>query len=105
MRWFAENVAGDRNLAAEPLVAPIRAENHVGLPPATLMVGGFDPLRDEGLGYAEVLRSAGVPVNVIYHEEQTHGYWIVAQLVPSSDAARDVDLAALQAAIGALPVG
>ena len=105
MRWFAENVAGDRNLAAEPLVAPIRAENHVGLPPATLMVGGFDPLRDEGLGYAEVLRSAGVPVDVIYHEEQTHGYWIVAPLVPSSDAARDVDLAALQAAIGALPVG
>ncbi len=105
MRWFADNVAGGRDLSTEPLAAPIRAENHAGLPPATVMVGGFDPLRDEGLGYAEMLRSAGVPVEVIHHEEQVHGYWIVAPLVPSSGAARQIDLDALRAAIEALPVG
>ncbi len=105
MRWFAGNVSGGRDLMAEPLAAPIRAEDHTGLPPATVMVAGFDPLRDEGLAYAEVLRAAGVPVEVIHHEEQVHGYWIVAPLVLSSGAARDVDLATLRATIEGLSAG
>ena len=102
MRWFAENLAGDQDLTAEPLAAPIRAADHSGLAPATVTVAGFDPLRDEGLAYAEVLRVAGVPVEVIHHEEQVHGYWIFAPLVPSCAAARDVDLVALRSAIDAL---
>lgn len=105
MRWFAENLAGGRDLTSEPLVAPIRALRHEDLPPATVIVAGFDPLRDEGLAYAEVLRSAGVPVTVIHHEEQVHGYWIFAPLVPSSGKARSVDLEALESTIAALPVG
>ena len=105
MRWFAENLAGGRDLTSEPLVAPIRALHHADLPPATVVVAGFDPLRDEGLAYAEVLRSAGVPVEVIHHEEQIHGYWIFAPIVLSSGEARSVDLEALQATIAALPVG
>ena len=102
MRWFAENLAGDQDLTAEPLAAPIRAADHSGVAPATVTVAGFDPLRDEGLAYAEVLRVAGVPVEVIHHEGQVHGYWIFAPLVPSCAAARDVDLVALRSAIDAL---
>jgi len=110
MRWFATNLVGDRDpvaepLAADPMAAPICATDHAGLPPATVTVAGFDPLRDEGLAYAEVLGDAGVPVEVLHHGEQIHGYWIVAPLVPSSGSARDVDLAALRAAIEALPIG
>ncbi|EAW10004.1 alpha/beta hydrolase [Aspergillus clavatus NRRL 1] len=35
-----------------------------GLPPATFAIAGHDPLRDEGLFYAELLAENGVPTNV-----------------------------------------
>lgn len=105
MRWFAENYSGGRDLDGEWTACPIRAIDHAGLPPATITIADFDPLRDEGLAYAETLRKAGTPVEVLRHAEQVHGYWIVAPVVPSSGAARSADLEALRATIAALPVG
>jgi len=105
MRWFGDNYSGGRDLAAEWTACPIRADDHAGLPPATITIADFDPLRDEGLAYAEAMRAAGVPVEVLRHAEQVHGYWIVAPLVPSSGAARAADLEVLRATIAALPAG
>ncbi|HEX5736872.1 MAG TPA: alpha/beta hydrolase, partial [Hydrogenophaga sp.] len=38
-----------------PLVAPLLAESHARLPPAYIAVAEHDPLRDEGIAYAEAL--------------------------------------------------
>jgi len=57
-----------------PLAAPLRAENHAGLPPAFICVAENDPLRDEGIAYAEVLEAAGVPVRLDRGESLIHGY-------------------------------
>ncbi len=43
----------------DPLVSPLRGDLR-GLPPGLVLVGGSDPLKDEGRAYADKLRTAGV---------------------------------------------
>jgi len=102
MRWFADCYGGTGLLAGDPSAAPIRATDHSGLPPVHVSVAGFDPLRDEGLGYAEALAGAGVPVTLCRHDAQVHGYWHFAPSVESSSAAREADIAAISVALAGL---
>lgn len=47
---------------ADELVSPLLASDLSGLPQAHIVVGEHDPLRDDGLLYADRLRAAGVAV-------------------------------------------
>jgi acetyl esterase len=59
----AENYLGNRpELLGSADVAPIRAADLRGLPPAVIGIAHHDPLRDEGLAYANKLAAAGVDV-------------------------------------------
>lgn len=49
-------------------VSPLLAESLVGVPPAYIQVAGGDPLRDEGLCYAQRLEEDGVPVKLDMYE-------------------------------------
>lgn len=51
-----------------------RAEDVTGLPPTTIAVAGLDPLRDEGLLYAELLARQGVPTDVHLFKGVPHGF-------------------------------
>lgn len=57
-----------------PLVAPLLADSHAGLPPAYIAVAQYDPLRDEGIAYAEALQAAGTPVVLDRGPGLIHGY-------------------------------
>jgi len=57
-----------------PLAAPLQAPDHSSLPPAFIAVAENDPLRDDGIAYAEALRAAGVPVELDRGAGLIHGY-------------------------------
>jgi len=75
MQWFwnhyLRSEADERDAAAAPLLAGDLS----GLPAATVVVAELDPLRDEGLAYAERLRTAGVPTEVEVFRGAAHGFW------------------------------
>lgn len=95
-RWYA----GDVDMTNPPPgMAPGRADNLADLPPAYVAVAGHDPLRDDGLRYAELLAAAGVPVEAHNAETLVHGYVGYAGVVPAATAATDRGLAALRVAL------
>ena len=58
----------------DPRVSPIKRPDLSGLPPALILTGEFDPLRDEGELYGERLREAGVTATVTRYEGAGHGF-------------------------------
>ncbi|MEI7715605.1 MAG: alpha/beta hydrolase [Mycobacterium sp.] len=95
-RWYAGNVDMSN---PPPAMAPGRAENLRDLAPAYIGVAGYDPLRDDGIRYGELLAAAGVPVEVHNAETLVHGYLGYAGVVPTATAATDRGLGALRAAL------
>lgn len=71
MRRFNELYGADRS---DWRSAPILAPSLAGLPPAVIVVGGHDPLHDDGVRYAEHLEAAGVPVRLVEYPAMPHGF-------------------------------
>ncbi len=65
---------GGADITQDPYAFPLLADDLSGLPPAFVMVGGCDWLRDEGLAYAGRLRAAGVPTEELTSKGQPHGF-------------------------------
>lgn len=60
--------------AGDPRVSPIKRADLSGLPPALILTGEFDPLRDEGEEYGRRLGAAGVPVTLTRYAGAGHGF-------------------------------
>jgi acetyl esterase len=88
-----------RHPDAAPLLAP--DDELRRLPPALVLTAGCDPLRDEGLAYAERLRGLGVPVVDRLEPEMTHACLNLFNSRLYPDASRRVEpvLSALAEAI------
>jgi acetyl esterase len=71
---FWTRYSAGRDLSRDPFAAPLQAPSLAGLPPAIVVVGGCDPLRDEGRLYARRLREDGVEVEELCCAGQPHGF-------------------------------
>lgn len=94
MEWFWRQYVGDRLGDAIDGATVLRTPNLAGLPPASLFMAEFDPLRDEGIAYAEALLAAG---NEVYSEVapgMIHGFFSMFQAVP--DALPHIEAAGAQ---------
>ena len=75
MLWFHDHYTGGVDVAPEDVrFSPYRADSLEGQPPAVVAVAEFDPLRDEGVAYAERLAEAGVLVDLASYEGMIHGF-------------------------------
>ena len=70
MQWFWDQYTTDETQRGEITAAPLRAttEQLTGLPPALVITGEADVLRDEGEAYGRKLRAAGVDVTATRYE-------------------------------------
>jgi acetyl esterase len=86
-RWYI----GDLDLSDMPAT----------LPPAYIAVAGHDPLRDDGMRYAELLSAAGVPVELHNAQTLVHGYAGYDGVVPAATEAVESAIRSLRRALNA----
>ena len=87
IEWFNSQYAPSEADRASPLVSPLRAKDFSHLPPAYVLLGGYDPLHDEGLAYAEKLRGAGVAVTIADHADMVHCFIYLQTVLPQAHTA------------------
>jgi acetyl esterase len=98
MQWFWNHYVqrdADRN---HPYASPLRASSLAGLPPASVITAEFDPLRDEGERYAELMHAAGVPVQLIRYDGMIHGFFTMSAMLDQGKIAIQQSAAALRTA-------
>ena len=99
MQWFFRHYAGSTTPTPDPRLLPLRG-THAGLPPATVITAGIDPLRSEGEAYANGLRAAGVAVDYIHYDGVTHEFFGMAAVLDKARQANARAVANLRAAFG-----
>ncbi|MEU3185065.1 alpha/beta hydrolase [Streptomyces sp. NPDC006923] len=104
MRWFWDQYTTDPAQRAEITASPLRAttEQLTGLPPALVITGEADVLRDEGEAYANKLREAGVPVIAVRYQGIIHDFVMLNALreTHAAEAAITQAIGTLRAALG-----
>jgi acetyl esterase len=76
MQWFWDQYTTNEDKRNEITASPLRAslDQLAGLPPALVINGEADVLRDEGEAYANKLRQAAVPVTAIRYQAIIHDF-------------------------------
>jgi acetyl esterase len=73
MHWFWEQYAQGVS-PNNPDLSPLRLQDVPALPPTLVATAEYDPLRDEGVAYAEKLKAAGIPVTHLHAPDMHHNF-------------------------------
>ncbi|MET8453659.1 alpha/beta hydrolase [Streptomyces sp. NPDC005209] len=103
MQWFWDQYTTAEAERARITASPLRAttEQLTGLPPALVITGEADVLRDEGEAYANKLREAGVAVTAVRYQGIIHDFVMLNALreTHAAEAAIAQAVATLRAAL------
>ena len=100
IQWFRGHYLPSAADWTDWRASPLLARSHAGLPAALVLTAGFDPLRDEGLQYADALSAAGVHAEYVCFERQIHGFLTMGRLLHEANTAVDLCAGALRRALG-----
>lgn len=75
LQWSWENYLQNEIDGMSPYASPLQANDLSDLPPATVLTAEFDPLKEEGIDYAERLADAGVSVEHSHYDEMVHAFF------------------------------
>jgi acetyl esterase len=102
MAWFWDQFLGDPAAHDDARAVLMRQRWERRPPPTTVCLAAHDPLHDEGVAYAGLLRAAGAPVTLQVAPDMAHGFlrycWVNAPARRHVEAAADSLLAQLGAA-------
>jgi acetyl esterase len=98
MEWYWEHYLSSAGDASNPYAAPLQAKSLAGQPPALVITGEYDPLRDEGEAYAKRLQEAGVEATSTRYDGVIHGFFNMGAVVDKGQQAVDEASAALRKA-------
>lgn len=95
MQWFWDQYTTDPMQRAQITASPLRAttEQLQGLPPAMIITGQADVLRDEGEAYANKLRQAGVRVAQARIQGTIHDFVMLNSLADTAAVRSAIALA------------
>lgn len=95
MEWFRSHYFESEIEMGNVYAFPLLAEDLSGLPPATIITAGFDPLRDVGAAYADRLADADVPVEYHNYNDMIHGFFSMIADPVNLDRAHEAHDAAI----------
>jgi acetyl esterase len=87
IEWFRDQYLSGPADFDDWRASPLLARSHAGLPPAFVLTAGYDPLRDEGLLYADALSKAGVACQYVCFERQIHGFITMGRVMSEANTA------------------
>ena len=97
--WYRGNYMTGEASWSDWRASPLLAPDLTRLPPALVLTAGFDPLRDEGLQYADALSAAGNRVQYVCFERQIHGFITMGRVIDEANTALSLCAAALRSAL------
>lgn len=102
MCWFFEQYSPATLATTLPdwWLTPSTAPHLESLPDTLVIVAGCDPLRDEGIDYANRLAEAGIDVELLEYHDQIHGFANTGDAFPRSAEVRSQIAAKLRATLG-----
>ncbi|MCF6764768.1 alpha/beta hydrolase fold domain-containing protein [Thiotrichales bacterium 19S3-7] len=80
--WYNKAYVPESMEMTSAEISPLYVDNLSDMPTTFVMTAGYDPLRDEGLIYAEKLKALGVTVRHYHFDNLIHGFINFSKLIP-----------------------
>ena len=97
--YFHDHYIDDAKHDLDWRVSPLLHPDLSRLPPAFVLTAGYDPLRDEGLQYAQALTEAGNRAALVCFERQIHGFITMGKVIDEANTAVALCAAQLRQAL------